>query len=128
MDDRLERNKNTAMAFYNMMFNQNSPREAIEQYAGEKYIQHNPQVPDGKAGFIEYFERINQEYPDKRVHFIRSIAEGDYVVLHTRQEWPGYRDWASMDIFRFDKNGKIVEHWDVLQEMPETFAHDNGMF
>lgn len=128
MDDRLERNKQAVMAFYDLAFNQCKPAEAIEKYAGEVYIQHNPHVADGKAAFIDYFTRLAEEYPGKRVYFERAIAEGDYVVVHTRQEWPGESDWASMDIFRLDRNSKVVEHWDVLQEVPETPANDNTMF
>ncbi len=123
----IEENKQTARAFYDLMFNQCMPREAIERYAGANYVQHNPVVPDGKDGFIAYFERMAAEYPGKRVHIIRALAENNLVVLHTRQEWPGDSDWAGMDIFRFEA-GKIVEHWDVLQRVPSESANNNTMF
>lgn len=126
--EQLEKNKQNAIAFYKLMFNECKPAEAIEKFTGNQYIQHNPHVPDGKAGFIQYFEKMNREYPNKKVHIKRAIAENDLVVLHTYQEWPTDEDYATIDIFRFDENGKIVEHWDVLQPIPNEMVHDNGMF
>jgi predicted SnoaL-like aldol condensation-catalyzing enzyme len=118
------------MAFYDLMFNQSKPREAMQRFAGASYRQHNPHVGDGKEPFIAYFERMARAYPGKKVEFKRAVAEGDYVVLHCRQLWPGdvNPEWAGIDIFRFDDKGKVVEHWDVLQVVPKTSAHANGMF
>jgi predicted SnoaL-like aldol condensation-catalyzing enzyme len=128
MTDRLARNKKNAIAFYDLMFNQCEPAAAIEQFAGAEYIQHNPHVADGKAAFVEYFERMAAEYPGKKVRFVRAIAEDDLVVLHCHQTWPGDNDYAGIDIFRFDEAGKIVEHWDVLQVVTGESRNDNGMF
>lgn len=126
--NNVDRNKETAVKFYDMMFNQGKPRQAIEQFVGDEYIQHNPEVADGKEVFIEYFERMQKEYPDKKTTFKKVIGENNMVVLHCHQQWPGDHDYAGIDIFRFDDNGKIVEHWDVLQVIPATSNNDNSMF
>ncbi len=128
MSKATKRNKANAMAFYDLMFNECRPREAIERYVGEVYIQHNPHVADGKEAFIAYFERMAEEYPGKATRFVRAIAEDNLVVLHCHQTWPNSDDYAGIDIFRFDDDGKIVEHWDVLQVIPDGSANENGLF
>ena len=121
-------NKAAAIDFYELIFNECRPRDAVERFVGERYIQHNPHVEDGKEGFIAYFERMAQEYPGKRVRVVRALAEGNLVALHCHQTWPGLQDYAGIDIFRFDEQGLIVEHWDAIQTVPEGMRHGNGMF
>lgn len=121
-------NTKNAVAFYEMMYNACEPEKAIETYVGDEYIQHNPHVESGKQGCIDYFNRMARDYPGKKVIVKRTVSEANHVVLHCHQIWPDNLEYAGIDIFRFDDNGKIVEHWDVLQELPEHSAHDNGMF
>lgn len=97
-------------------------------YVGNDYIQHNPDVGDGKQEFIDYFERMHKEYSDKSIEFVRVIAENDLVALHTHQIWPDNEQYVTMDFFRFDNNGKIVEHWDSIQKVPENSKNGNTMY
>jgi predicted SnoaL-like aldol condensation-catalyzing enzyme len=126
----LERNKANVMAFYDMMFNQSKPAEAMRLYGGASYTQHNPEVPDGKEAFIAFFEKMAKDSPGKSIVFKRVFAEGDFVTLHGAHHFPGMfgGTWAAIDIFRLDEQGKIVEHWDVLQKVPAKAVHSNGMF
>lgn len=127
MIQNLENNKKNSVEFYEMSYN-GDPRKAVELFVGNEYIQHNPLVGDGKEPFISYFERMAAEYPNKSIEFVRAIAENDLVALHTHQVWPGNEEYVTMDFFRFDNNGKIVEHWDAMQEIPESSANGNTMY
>ena len=123
----LDQNKENAISFYKLSY-EGSPGRAVELYVGEEYIQHNPLVGDGKEPFIEYFERMAKEYPNKSIEFVRAVAEGNLVALHTHQTWPGNEEYVTMDFFRFDNAGKIVEHWDSMQQIPEGSANGNTMY
>ena len=124
----LKKNKENAIAFYKTAFEGN-PKKAVELYVGAEYIQHNPSVGDGKEPFIAYFTRLGDNYPNKSIKFVRSVAEGNLVALHTHQIWPdAQKEYVTMDFFRFDENGKIVEHWDAIQQIPTESANDNTMY
>lgn len=123
----ISKNKQNAIAFYRLAYEGN-PRKAVELYAGDKYIQHNPLVADGREGFIEYFEKMKAEYPDKTIDFARAVAEGDLVALHTYQVWPDNDQYVTMDFFRFAENGKIIEHWDSIQHVPVGTVNGNPMY
>ena len=127
MEHNLEANKQNAIAFYQTAYLGN-PSRAVDLYVGAQYIQHNPLVADGKQAFIDYFEEMCEAYPDKRIEFVRAIAQGDLVALHTHQSWPGDVHYVTMDFFRFDDDGKIIEHWDAIQEIPEDTKNGNSMY
>lgn len=127
MCQNLENNKANAIEFYKMSYD-GKPRKAVELFVGSEYIQHNPLVGDGKEPFIEYFEKMAKDYPNKSIEFVRSIAEDSIVALHTHQVWPGNDEYVTMDFFRFDDKGKIVEHWDSMQQIPKSSANENTMY
>lgn len=127
MNQNLTLNKKNAIEFYKTAY-EGEPRKAVELYVGDDYIQHNPIVGDGKEAFIAYFEEMAEEYPAKDIVFVRSVAEGDLVALHTHQTWPEGDEYVTMDFFRFNGSGKIVEHWDSIQQIPETSKNGNTMY
>ena len=127
MEHNLELNKKNAVAFYQMAY-LGEPAKAVEAYVGDVYIQHNPLVGDGKQAFIEYFDEMAEQFPGKDIEFLRVVAENDLVALHTHQTWPGNDESVTMDFFRFADHGKIVEHWDALQEVPTTTKSGNSMY
>lgn len=127
MQQNLEQNKQNAVEFYRTAYEGN-PKKAVELFVGDEYIQHNPLVGDGTQPFIDYFEKMAKEYPDKSIEFVRVVAEDNLVALHTHQTWPGNDEYVTMDFFRFDENGKIVEHWDAIQQIPPTSENGNTMY
>ncbi len=127
MNHNLKIVKKNAIEFYKMAYEGN-PRKAVELYVGTEYIQHNPLVGDGMEPFIAYFEKMAKEYPDKKIEFVRAVAEGNMVALHTHQNWPEAEEYVTMDFFRFDENEKIVEHWDTMQQIPEVTVNGNAMY
>ncbi|MBC7692249.1 MAG: nuclear transport factor 2 family protein [Methylotenera sp.] len=123
----IQQNAALVKKFYDLAFNQHQAKEAALAYLSEEYIQHNPHVATGRKAFIEAFSIATGADTSKTL-FIRTISEGNLVVLHSHKiENPGDRGTAGIDIFRV-KNGKITEHWDVNQCIPETAKNTNTMF
>ncbi|ABR75445.1 hypothetical protein CBG46_05525 [Actinobacillus succinogenes] len=126
---QVERNKANALAFYEMAFNRHKVQEATEKYVGEPYLQHNPDVADGGQAFIDAFVPFLNKHPKSKAEIKRVMADGDLVMLHVHSTMDEKdRGEAVVDIFRFDENGKIVEHWDVIQQVPEKTASGRSMF
>lgn len=118
--------KTRAIEFYRMAY-EGSPQQAADTYIGKEYIQHNPDVEDGLEGFIRYFDRMHIDFPKKCIRFLRAVQEDNLVALHTHQTWPGKEEYITMDFFRFDQDGKIVEHWDSIQLIPKESKNGNTM-
>ncbi len=124
----LEANKRTVRSYYEQAFNDGDPEGAVETYLGPTYTQHNPQAPDGGEAFIVFVNGFRGQFPELSIEIKRMVAEGDLVVTHgVIKTSPEDRGMAAADIFRLE-DGKIVEHWDVLQPVPEEAANSNTMF
>jgi predicted SnoaL-like aldol condensation-catalyzing enzyme len=122
-----ETNKKIVASFYEEAINLKNFDAALT-YIGSKYIQHNPLAADGTEGLKNYIQFLREKFPNAHSEIKRIFAEGDYVILHVHSVLePDTRGRAIVDIFRLEQN-KIVEHWDVTQEIPEKSANDNGMF
>ncbi len=122
-----EANKKAVLEFYEAGLNKKD-FEAASKYFGPKYIQHNPGAPDGIEGFKTFVNFLREKFPNSHSEIKKTFAEGDFVILHVHAvREPGTRGRAIVDIFRLE-NGKIVEHWDVAQDIPEKMPHNNGMF
>lgn len=127
MKHDLASNKRNAIDFYRTAY-LGDPTKAVEEFVGAEYIQHNPVVGDGKQAFIDYFDEMARDHSGKSIEFVRAVAEGNLVALHTHQTWPGGDQYVTMDFFRFNDYGKIVEHWDSIQEIPSETKNGNPMF
>jgi predicted SnoaL-like aldol condensation-catalyzing enzyme len=127
MQSSLEANKKVAQEFYDTIINKKD-FESAKKYIGNRYKQHNPLVADGPEGLKAFIEFLKTNFPEARSEIKRTLADGDYVVLHVHSiRPPNMRGRAIIEIFRLE-DGKIDEHWDVIQEIPESSANPNGMF
>ena len=121
-------NKAIVTAFYELAFNQHNPAEAARQYIASPYTQHNPDVPDGPEGFNQFAGEMLKKHPELKVTIYKTLADDDLVVLHVNiQMNKSDRGLAVAEFFRL-KNKKIVEHWDVMQPVPEKSSSGNPMF
>jgi predicted SnoaL-like aldol condensation-catalyzing enzyme len=122
-----EQNTKAVVEFYDKAINQKD-FEAASKYMGSRYTQHNPNAADGPEGLKAFLGFLKEKFPASRSEIKRVLADGDYVILHVHAvREPGTRGNAIIDIFKLE-NGKIVEHWDVVQPIPEKAANTNGMF
>lgn len=128
LTETLQEKKTIVRDFYDLAFNQKQPEEAAARYLGPVYTQHNPNFGDGRDSFIAAVKAFTAAFPQLRFDFKRFIAQDELVVVHSHMTpEPGDRGSAVMDLFRLE-NDKIVEHWDVVQEVPEGAANPNTMF
>jgi predicted SnoaL-like aldol condensation-catalyzing enzyme len=124
---QMEANKKTVAALYDAVLNQKDFEKA-SQYLGPRYTQHNPNAADGPEGLKGFIGFLKDKFPNNRSEIKRIFADGDYVIVHVHAvREPGTRGNAIIDIFKLE-NGKVVEHWDVVQPIPEKAANDNTMF
>lgn len=122
-----ETNKKNVVEFYEKALNQKD-FEAASRYLGPRYTQHNPVAADGPEGLKAFIQFLRDKFPSSRSEIKRVFADGDYVIVHVHAiREPGTRGRAIIDIFKLE-NGKVVEHWDVAQDIPEKAANSNGMF
>ena len=122
-----ETNRKNVVEFYDNALNQKD-FEAASKYLGPRYTQHNPVAADGPEGLKAFIQFLRDKFPNSRSEIKRAFADGDYVIVHVHAiREPGTRGRAIIDIFKLE-NGKIVEHWDVAQDVPEKAANPNGMF
>lgn len=120
-------NIDLVVAFYNLALNDKNVEKA-KDYLGDTYIQHNPVAQDGVTGFVGFINYLKSQFPQNHNEIKRAYADGDHVFLHVHSKrQPGDRGSAIIDIFRV-ADGKIVEHWDVIQAIPEKPANNNTMF
>ncbi|HHV7524608.1 TPA: nuclear transport factor 2 family protein [Burkholderia orbicola] len=128
MSEKIQFNKEIALDFHRRAFVEKDPASAISTHVSSVYTQHNPQVADGPEGFVSFVEGFHQHFPDFKIEIKRTIAEGDLVAIHFCAYLDNEdRGTAGVDIFRIER-GKVVEHWDILQPIPEQAANSNGMF
>jgi predicted SnoaL-like aldol condensation-catalyzing enzyme len=123
-----EQNKKIAIAYYEKLINDFDIESGIALYGGKSYTQHNPLIEDGWEGVTKFVAWLRANFPDSHMEIKRAFSDGDMVILHSR--WvrvPGDLGDAVVDLFRLE-NGKVVEHWDVIQPIPATAANDNTMF
>ncbi len=126
-DAQMEQNKKVVVEFYDLAINKKD-FEAASKFIGPRYTQHNPNAADGPEGLKAFLAYLREKLPDYHSEIKHVFADGDYVIVHVHNvPTPGARGNAIIDIFKLE-DGKVVEHWDVRQEIPEHPANSNTMF